>query len=237
MEPKKIVDFAKKRIKDTIMSGNKTDRSKHADTIIRNHILLSVGASFIPIFLADIFAVGALQLDMIRQLCKAYDVDFSENRGKAIVSALTSSTLAKVGARSLIKLIPGIGSIIGGVTVSIFAGASTYAVGEVFKTHFESGGTILDFDPERFKNFYKEKFEKGKKVAEKMKEEEEAKKKAEEAAPEPTPQAATNTATENKAEEDKSVIEKLKELAALRDNGIISEEEFGEMKKKLIDQF
>ena len=141
------------------------ERSKHAETIIRNHVVWSMGAGFIPILVADVFAVSALQLDMIRQLARVYNIDFSETRGKAIVTSLTSSALARVGAGSLVKLIPGIGSVLGGVTVSVFAGASTYALGEVFKKHFASGGTILDFDPARVKKMYQEKFEKGKKVA------------------------------------------------------------------------
>ena len=58
------------------MSGKKSDKSKHADTIIRNHVIWSMGAGLIPVLVADIFAVSALQLDMIRQLCKVYDIDF-----------------------------------------------------------------------------------------------------------------------------------------------------------------
>ena len=161
---KKVVET----LKDTIMGKNSPkgdQKGSLADGIIRNHTIWSMGAGLIPVLIADIFAVSALQLDMIRQLCKVYEVDYEETRGKAIVTSLTSSTLARLGARSIIKLIPGIGSMIGGVTVSLFAGASTYALGEVFKTHFESGGTILDFDPDRLKNMYKDQFEKGKEHA------------------------------------------------------------------------
>jgi hypothetical protein len=35
-------------------------------------------------------------------------------------------------------------------------------VGEVFKRHFSNGGTFLNFDWASFKNYYNEKFEKGK---------------------------------------------------------------------------
>ncbi len=101
---RKAADWAGELIKDRFMENNiHSERNKHAETIIRNHILWSMGASFlIPIPVADIFAVSALQLDMIRQLCRVYNVDFAETQGKAVVTSLTSSTLAKVGARSLI---------------------------------------------------------------------------------------------------------------------------------------
>ncbi len=222
------------------MSEFNTDRDKHADTIIRNHVLWTMGTGFIPVPIADVFAASALQLDMIKQLCKVYDINFSETQGKAIVTSLTSSTLARIAARSVIKLIPGVGSLLGGVAVSIFAGASTYALGEVFKKHFESGGTILDFDPGRLEKMYKEKFEKGKKVAEQLAKEPKEKPATEpvattapQAQPEPQPQPAAEP-TVNKGAE---ALNRLKELADMRDNGIISDEEFAIMKKKIIDSF
>ena len=213
---KTVVNYTKKKIKNAMSDqeeNGKSDKAKHADTIIRNHIAWSMGASFlVPIPIADIFAVGALQLDMIRQLCRAYGVPFSETQGQAIVSALTSSTLARAGARSLIKLVPGLGTLIGGITVSIFNGASTYALGEVFKRHFETGGTILDFDVEGLKNMYKEKFEKGKEVANDIKHE---------------------NPNEKEPENAPDLVGKLKDLAALKEQGVLTEEEFTEMKKKL----
>jgi hypothetical protein len=44
------------------------------------------------------------------------------------------------------------------------AGASTYAVGRVFIQHFECGGTILSFDPEKVRAHFEKEFEEGKKV-------------------------------------------------------------------------
>ena len=219
------------------MSDTKSEKSKHADTIIRNHVLFSMGAGIIPVPVVDIFAVGATQLDMIRQLCKVYDKDFSETQGKAIVSALTTSTLAKIGARSLVKLIPVVGSYIGGVTSAVMAGASTYALGEVFKMHFEMGGTILDFDVERLKKLYQEKFEKGRKVAEEYRRQQEAKRRAmqEEAATEPPPAPEPGPATDAKSSDE--ILSRLKELGELKDAGIITEEEFQRMKKKLVEEF
>lgn len=245
METKKILDYATKTIKDRIMSNN-SERAKHVDTIIRNHVIWSMGAGLIPVLIADIFAVSALQLDMIRQMSKVYDVDFSETQGKAIVTSLTSTTLARVTAGSLVKMLPVVGSIIGGVTVSVFAGASTYALGQVFKRHFESGGTILDFDPARLKKLYKEQFEKGKKVAEQLRKDEKARKEAEaeqkaraeaEAKVKAAAEKAKAASTDTREEKEGDIIQRIKELAKLRDNGIISEEEFQEMKKKLIREF
>lgn len=192
----------------------KSNRDDLAGTVIKNHMIWSMGAGFIPVPIADLFAVGAIQLDMIRQLCKIYEIDFKQTEGKAFVSALTGSGMARLGARA-VKFIPGIGSILGGVTMSVLSGASTYALGEVFKKHFETGGTFLDFDAEKLKRYYNEKFEKGKEVAE------EIRKKQENAA---------------HSAETSEAIQRIKELAEMRDSGIISDSEFEALKKKIIEE-
>jgi uncharacterized protein (DUF697 family) len=249
IKKRKIVKQIYNTIKNNIMNDsdknkNKEIRTKHADTIIRNHVIWSMGAGLIPVLIADIFAVSALQLDMIRQLCKVYDIDFKETQGKAIVTSLTGSTLARLGARSVIKLIPGVGSLIGGVAVSVFAGSSTYALGEVFKLHFETGGTVLDFDPDRLKKKYYEMFEKGKSVAQDLKNSgaehfESFKEEVSEVVTNlkddvPPSESISQTFVEF---EEKDVLTKLKELGELKEKGIITEEEFAAMKKKILSDF
>lgn len=241
---KQLTDFATKQIKKSMKNFNNSDKDHHADTVIRNHVLWSMGASYvIPLPIADVFAVSALQLDMIRQLCRVYDIDFAETQGKAIVSSLTTSTMARAGARSLIKLVPGLGTVVGGITVAAVNGASTYALGQVFRRHFSTGGTILDFDTDRLKKMYQEQFEKGKSVATKWKEEADAEKEHDSAAeaPKPAPPTARPTAAEPKATTAETTLStddslaKLRELGELRKQNIISEAEFELMKKKIIE--
>lgn len=227
-------------LKDNFMNNADEQRNKHADSVIRSHIMFSMGFGLIPIPIVDIFAVSAMQLDMIRQLCKVYDKDFSESQGKAIVSSLTSATLARLAGTSLAKLIPIVGSIVGGVANSAMAGASTFALGEVFKIHFETGGTILDFDTARLKKMYTEKFEKGKKVAEELRKQQDAKKQAmAEAAKDVVEDVVVEEVLDlNKKKESGAVIlAKLKELAELKEQGIITAEEFDKMKTRLIAEF
>ena len=246
-----------------------------ANSIIRNHIIWSMGTGLIPLPFVDFFAVSAVQLDMVRQLSKVYEVDFKETEGKAVITSLTGSGLAQLGKRAAIKFIPGIGSVVGGIAMSIFSGASTYALGEVFREHFETGGTFLDFDPSRLKKYYQEKFEKGKKVAEEIRVEEKRKakegdggsiKKSEIVETVETPETENEHETVEEfvaetieeivveAEEEMSTIEetkttddvfsrqdklvaKIKELAELKDMGILSDDEFQQMKTKIIEKF
>jgi len=197
------------------MSDKKTsNKTEMANSVIQNHMIWSMGAGFIPVPIADLFAVSAIQLDMIRQMCKIYDIDFKETEGKAVITALTGSSLARLGARA-IKFIPGVGSILGGVTMAVLSGGSTYALGEVFKKHFETGGTFLDFDPSRLKKYYDEKFEKGKEVANKIQKDQKNK---------------DETVKVNDS------VTQLQNLAKMKEDGILTDEEFETLKKKIIEK-
>jgi len=241
---KKIAKFAANQVKKKFMNSDngKPSESRHADTIIRNHVVWSMGAGLVPIIVLDIVAVSATQIDMIRQLSKAYGKEFNETQGKAIVSALASSTFARMGARSLAKMIPVVGTIIGGVTASIFAGASTFALGQVFKKHFESGGTILDLDVDRFKSMYKEQFEKGKEIVDKWKGEVIDKDDLSSdldnndpgrAPKEEVKQEIVEEEPAEKTEKD-LIVDKLHELKELRKNELISEKEYADLKDNLL---
>ena len=202
----------------------KDPKTAHSNSIIKNHMIWSMGAGFIPIPIADFFAVGAIQLDMIRQLSKIYDINFKETEGKAVISALTGSGLARLGARAA-KFIPGVGSVLGGVTLAVLSGASTYALGEVFKKHFETGGTFLDFDPSRLKKYYDEKFEKGKQMAKEM-----------EGTQKKKHSQAKKVADKKEVEEgqDLDILRQLKDLNDLKKDGAITKKEFDELKKKIL---
>lgn len=144
-----------------------TSSTKSADQIIRDHSWFSAVPGFFPVPLLDIAAITAVQLDMIRQLCKVYSINYSEQRGKSIVMALISATIGRVpghAASSLVKGIPVVGWIAGGITLAFFARASTFATGMVFKAHFEEGGTLNDLNPDNFKKFYQEQYEAAKEV-------------------------------------------------------------------------
>ena len=125
----------------------------------------------IPVAIADLAAVSAVQLDMVRALCEVYEVDFTLKRGKALVTSITTAAIARAGAASLVKLVPFAGTLVGSVAGSVMAGASSFALGQAFKTHLSAGGTFLDLDVERFKRIYREQFEKGKETVKQWREE------------------------------------------------------------------
>ncbi|MCP4349115.1 MAG: DUF697 domain-containing protein [Desulfobacterales bacterium] len=137
--------------------------------VIRHHVYVSMAVGLIPIPVADFAGVTVIQLNMLRVIAKKYGVPFSKSTVKNILSSLVGGAVPATAsaplAASLSKLIPGIGTTAGIVTMPIVSGASTYAVGKVFIQHFASGGTFLTFKPEKVRAYYEEMLKEGKKVA------------------------------------------------------------------------
>src|SRR5262245_61446466 len=126
--------------------------------LANKYVLYSAAAGLVPVPVFDLAAIAAVQVRMVGQLAKYYGLPSSADRGKALVSALIGgtvpTTLGYGAVGSLVRRVPVVGPIIGLVTVPAFASASTYAVARVFIQHFESGGTFLDFDPEKVRAYY-----------------------------------------------------------------------------------
>ncbi|MGE5457087.1 MAG: YcjF family protein [Methanococcaceae archaeon] len=143
-----------------------------AKQIVKNYMWWSMGAGLIPVPFVDLAAVSGVQLKMLKDMSNVYDIKFSENKGKSIVSALLGSivpnSLSAGNIGSLLKMIPVIGSVLGGLSMSLFSGAATYAIGKIFIQHFEAGGTFLDFNPITVKDYFHTLFVEGQTVAKEM---------------------------------------------------------------------
>ena len=184
------------------------ERSERADRIIRTHTLWGMGAGLIPVPMFDVLAVSAIQIDMLKQLAEVYEADFTENLGKTFVTALTGGTFARFGA-SLIKAVPGVGTLVGGASMSVLSGASTYAVGQVAKRHYETGGNLVDIDLDSARKTYDEALESGKRVVGDLK---------------------------NREAESKDVFSSLERLSDLKQKGVITEEEFEAKKREMLER-
>ena len=184
------------------------ERSKRADRIIHSHTLWSMGAGMIPVPMFDILAVSAIQVDMLKQLAEAYESDFTENIGKTFVTALTGGTFARIGA-SFIKAVPGVGTLVGGASMSVLSGASTYAIGQVAKRHYETEGNLVDIDLSSARKSYDEALERGKRVVGDLK---------------------------NREAESKDVYTSLERLSDLKQKGVITDEEFEAKKGEMLER-
>jgi uncharacterized protein (DUF697 family) len=129
-----------------------------ASKLVDRFAVWSGVAGLIPIPVVDLLAVGGLQVQMLRRLSQIYNVEFSQNRGKALIAALAGTMIpatSGMGAASALKGVPVFGMLAGAFVMPVLSAGATYAIGKAFVQHFESGGTLLDFNPPDYREFVK----------------------------------------------------------------------------------
>jgi uncharacterized protein (DUF697 family) len=138
-------------------------RDQMAADLVERYTAWAAAAGVIPVPLVDVAAIGGVQVKMLRELAKIYDVEFSENLGKSIMGTLLGAIVpagvasaASAGVMSALKFVPIVGTVISSIAMPACSAAATYALGKVFILHFASGGTLLDFNPKEYREFMRE---------------------------------------------------------------------------------
>ena len=183
------------------------ENTKKTDNIISRHVIYAMTAGAIPVPVADIVAVSAIQYDMIKQIAEEYKVKYDSEKGKALASSLAGATASRISA-SFIKAIPGVGTFLGIGSQMLMAGATTYALGRIFDSHFSGNKNLDSINVEAVKKQYREFLEKGKEYAKEIK--------------------------KNFSRDD--VFDTIEKLNQLKSTGAISEEEFRSTKEKLLNK-
>jgi uncharacterized protein (DUF697 family) len=133
-------------------------REEVASKLVDRFSIWSGVAGLIPIPVVDVLTVGGLQLQMLRRISQIYDIDFSANRGKALIAALAGCMIpatSGMGAASALKAVPIVNILAAGFVMPVLSAGATFAIGKAFIQHFESGGTLLDFNPPDYRDFVK----------------------------------------------------------------------------------
>ena len=132
------------------------DRRARAAKLVERFSLWSGAAGIIPVPFVDLAAIGGIQIELLRRISKIYGVPFSKNRGKAVIAGLAGSMIpasSGIGAASLLKSVPIVGSAIGAIAMPVLSAGATYAIGMAFIQHFATGGTLLDFNVRDYREF------------------------------------------------------------------------------------
>ena len=152
-----------------------SEKEQKARTIVRKYMYLSMGSGLVPIPFVDLALVSGVQLKMLSEISNIYDVPVKDNIGKAVIGSWVGfagpHSMACGVIPSMLKSIPVLGYLAGGPTMVLLCGAYSWALGNTFIQHFESGGTFLNFDSGKVKEYFKAQFEEGKKMAATMKKE------------------------------------------------------------------
>jgi len=141
MQSRGLVDEAKQRVRKVL--------DARADEIISRHMWAAGGAAGInPIPLLDIAGGSAITVKMVLELARLYKqpidadtvVKMLEQLGKnlvAMVGATAAAPAVASGIGSLMKTVPGIGTIAGGLVQGVVQALVTRWIGNVFVTYFQ----------------------------------------------------------------------------------------------------
>jgi uncharacterized protein (DUF697 family) len=144
--------------------------------IVGQHSKMAAVVGLLPGGLVNFIAIFSIQVPMVMRISNAFGQNVTRSDVRGVLFSLFSSIIPGLVGQ-------GAGSAVGSVTAAatgvafsiiatpILAYAITRAVGNTFIMHFESGGTLLAFDPKAFTEYFVHEF---KKAGGKVKEAEES---------------------------------------------------------------
>jgi uncharacterized protein (DUF697 family) len=139
---------------------------KKAKKIVWIWATVSIGAGIVPGAIFSTALNTGVQLKMIQEICKAFNVPFKDETASAIITSILGSGIASAASSSLggilIKHIQNYGTAIAAVAGPAFNFASTYALGQIFIKHFATHGSLLDFDTKQLSKTFNFEFAKAK---------------------------------------------------------------------------
>lgn len=141
--------------------NNVTKNSERAEKLIKKYAFGSGLFGYIPVPVLDAFGIMTVQRKMLFHLAKVYNIPFSRSLAKDLLKTLSGGIASRAAIPIAIKMVPGVNILFGSTGMAVIGSASTYAVGRVFKKHFETGGTLEDFNPDKEKETFETELKKG----------------------------------------------------------------------------
>jgi len=147
-----------------------------AQALVATTAAASFGEGYIPLPFSDALALVPTQLAMLAGITAIFGITVSENLLKSIVTSLAGTAGATFAGRTivsnLLKMIPGVGTAIGGTISGAKAAILTTALGEAYITIMKmmANDEISEKDigtkvvQDKLKAIFAEKIEKNKKA-------------------------------------------------------------------------
>lgn len=120
---------------------------------------LAATAGAVPFPVVDLVLLSAVQTRMMYDLAQLYGQELTTRRLAEVAGALGLGLLGRQAGRSLIKVIPGLGSVLGSVAGGALAAASTFALGKAFCFYYRA---VLEGhvpDPADLRRYYQEQLQ------------------------------------------------------------------------------
>lgn len=109
---------------------------KKCQVAIRSATAASAAAGAIPIPMSDAIPITATQIGMIIAIGKAFDITLSESVAKSLIGVGVTQSAGRAIVSNILKALPGVGTVAGGVIGASTAAALTEALGWVIADDF-----------------------------------------------------------------------------------------------------
>jgi uncharacterized protein (DUF697 family)/predicted GTPase len=126
---------------------------------ILGYATLAAAAGALPVPLVDLAIVSGIQTRMVYEVARVYERPLTRERYAELAGTLGLGILARQASRELIKLVPGIGTVLGSVAGSALAGASTFALGKAFCKYYREVHEGHMPTPAKLREYYHEQLE------------------------------------------------------------------------------
>ena len=131
--------------------------------IVDRYSKIAAGVGLLPTFVLNFAGVLAVQITMVTKIARVFNLSQDKERVRGSILMLMGSVLPGTvghGIGLAVASIPAMltGTVLSFVLAPALAYALTSAVGKVFVMHFESGGTLLTFDPKVFRDHFVKAF-------------------------------------------------------------------------------
>lgn len=109
-----------------------------ANSIINSYAVAAGAIAITPIPFSDATLLIPTQTLMIVKLYNIYGKSITKGAVKGMLNALTTTTVARTFVGNVIKFIPGVGTVVGGVITTTVAYSFTKAMGKVILEGLEN---------------------------------------------------------------------------------------------------
>ncbi len=117
---------------DALVAAQKIDPARKAaaaEKAVRSAAAAATAAGFTPIPFADAAVLVPIQISMMARIANLYDIPLQRATVASLAATTVTTQAGRAAATGLLKLVPGVGTVVGGAITGGVAGTVTLAVG------------------------------------------------------------------------------------------------------------
>jgi uncharacterized protein (DUF697 family)/GTPase SAR1 family protein len=103
-----------------------------AERAVNKAVAAATAAGFTPIPFADAAVLVPIQISMMAKIANVYDIPMQRATVASLAATTVTTQTGRAAATGLLKLVPGVGTMVGGAITGGVAGAITLAVGHAW---------------------------------------------------------------------------------------------------------